>query len=242
MHWLYSMCASPLLTCCAVSSYAIPKTYPKCPDPTSPQRSPVAHPEPLQACSQVSMNFQNFCRIWKSMRAQWYGTGYGGKEKEDKISQRSIIVEKRGEKKILFKRSTSQWCKEIQVCYGERRRVMESTKAWASPRATKKRRGKQATTPEKEMRAQQKAHALKIENLQEKAYLMLENFPKTGRQRGRNWKGSRRRSGTRRTKEENLSRSKNLGIAILVILEKQENHLPTLKCKVKKEFLAYSTQ
>jgi hypothetical protein len=48
------MCASPLLTCCAVSSYAIPKTYPKCPDPTSPQRSPVAHPEPLQASTRAT--------------------------------------------------------------------------------------------------------------------------------------------------------------------------------------------
>jgi hypothetical protein len=35
--------------------------------------------------------------------------------------------------------------------------------------------------------------------------------------------------------------SKNLGMVIVMILEKQENHLPKLKREVRKEFHAYST-
>jgi hypothetical protein len=149
---------------------------------------------------------------------------------------------KRGDKEILFEKREPVVQRKLSVLQrtsGVVQRVMASMKAGASTRATKKQCGKQETTQEKE------SQGWKEEDPR------LENFPRTGRKRGhklpqkkdtRTRKGSRRRTGTQRTKEENLLCSKNLGIATFMILEKQENHLPRLKEKVKKEFHTYSTQ
>jgi hypothetical protein len=107
---------------------------------------------------------------------------------------------------------------------------------------TKKQHSKQATTQCRKKSQGRKKQIQVWKTFPEQYYIKQEVMVNDAEGDTRTREGSRRRIGTRRTREENLLHSKNLGIATFMILEKQENHLPRLKEKVKKEFHAYLTQ